>query len=174
MPQRRQRRIEDLQRRDLAERTQELAVRAVRQLAEQYHQSPDRITAEALRDDCLSLKNVKPYSRSARTLALCGLKLFSTPTWQRAWTTRTFVRPPREKTLPVLLRPTEVRTLLAGVPLPRDRSCRSTISAGGLRLPAGTHRPVSDRDAARMGLHVRLGQGAKARDVPLPRRILAR
>lgn len=58
----RKRMIEDLQLRGLSERTQEAYVRAVRQLAEHYHKSPDRITEEELRDYFLYLKNVKHYS----------------------------------------------------------------------------------------------------------------
>jgi integrase/recombinase XerD len=172
MTQLRQRMIEDLQLRGLSERTQEMYVRAVRQLAEHYHKSPDRITEEELRDYFLYLKNVKHYSRSASTIALCGIKFFYTHTLQREWTTLTFVRPPREKKLPVILSPTEVRTILAGVQLPRYRICLSTIYACGLRLQEGTHLQVSDIDSARMCLHVRLGKGAKDRYVPLPRRIL--
>ena len=68
--------IEDLQRRSLSERTQEMSVRAVRPLADPCHTSPDRITEEALRASFLSLKNEKHYSRSASTIALCGLKFF--------------------------------------------------------------------------------------------------
>jgi len=45
----RKRMIECLQLRGLSERTQEAYVRAVRQLAEHYHRSPDLITEEELR-----------------------------------------------------------------------------------------------------------------------------
>ena len=44
----RRRMIEDLQLRGLSERTQEMYVRAVRQLAEHDHKSPERITEEEL------------------------------------------------------------------------------------------------------------------------------
>ena len=44
----RQRMIESLQLRGLSERTQEAYVRAVRQLAEHYHKSPDLIWTEPL------------------------------------------------------------------------------------------------------------------------------
>ena len=47
--------IECLQLRGLSERTQESYVRAVRQLAEHYHQSPDLITEEELRQYFLFL-----------------------------------------------------------------------------------------------------------------------
>jgi integrase/recombinase XerD len=168
----RQRMSEDLQLRGLSARTQEMYVRAVRQLADHYHKSPDRITEEELRDSFLYLKNVKHYSRSASTIALCGLKFFYEHTLQRAWTTLTFVRPPRETKLPVILSIEEVRTILAHLKLPRYRVCLTTIYSCGLRLQEGTHLQVTDIDAARMHIHVRHGKGAKDRYVPLPQRTL--
>jgi integrase/recombinase XerD len=170
----RQRMIEDLPLSGLSERPHERYVRAVRQLAEHDHKSPDRITEEELRDDFLSLKPVKHYSRSASTIALCGIKFFSEHTVQQAWTTLTFVRPPREKKLPVILSITEGRTLLAPLPRPRYRVCLTTIYSCGLRLQEGTPLPVTDIDSARMRIHVRHGQGAKDRDVPLPQRTVPR
>ena len=88
MTPRRQRMIEDLQLRGVSERTQEMYVRAVRQLAAHYHKSPDQITEEELRDSFLSLKNIKHYSRSASTMALCGITFFYEHTLKRDWTTR--------------------------------------------------------------------------------------
>lgn len=168
MTQLRQRMIEDLQLRGLSARTQEMYVRAIRQLAEHYHKSPDCITEEELRAYFLYLKNVKHYSRSASTIALCGIKFFYEHTLQRAWTTLTFVRPPREKKLPVILSLAEVRTILAHLKLLRYRVCLTTIYACGLRLQEGTHLQVADIDSARMLVHVRGGKGAKDRYVPLP------
>jgi len=168
----RQRMIEDLQLRGLSERTQEMYVRAVRQLAEHDHTSPERITEEELRDSFLSVKNVKHYSRSASTIALCGITFFSTHTLKREWTTLTFVRPPQAHTLPVILSIDEGRTILQRVRLPRYRVCRSPISACGLRLQEGTHLQGPAIDSARMVVHVRHGTGAKDRSVPLPHQTL--
>jgi len=115
----RQRMIEDLQLRGLSERTQERYVRAVRPLAEQYHKSPARMTEEARRDSFLYVKNVKHSSRSASTIALCGITFFYEHTLKRAWTTLTFVRPPQEHTLPVILSVEAVRTILQCGRFPR-------------------------------------------------------
>jgi site-specific recombinase XerD len=160
--------IEDLHLRGLSARPQEMDVRAIRQLAEHYHKSPDCITEEELRTYFLYLKHVKPDSRRARTIALCGIKFFSEHTLQRAWTTLTFVSPPRDKKLPVILRIAEVRTILTPLKLLRYRVCLTTIYACGLRLQEGPHLQVPDIDSARMLVHVRGGKGAKARYVPLP------
>jgi site-specific recombinase XerD len=167
-----QRMLEALQLRGLSERTQDVSIRAVRQLADHSHTSPARIPEEALRPSFLSLKNVKHASRRASTIALGGLPGFSEPTRTRAWAPLTFVRAPREQTLPVLLRVAEVRTLLAHLQLLRSRACLTTLSAGGLRRPEGPHLPVPALDSARMLGHVRSGKGAQDREVPLPPRPL--
>ena len=168
----RKRMIECLQLRGLSERTQEMYVRAVRQLAEPSHKSPDLLTEEELRPYFLSIKNVKQYSRSASTIALCGIKFFFEYTRNRDWTTLSFVRAPREKKLPVVLSIEEVRKLLGSVRLLSDRVCLSTISSCGLRLQEGTRLQVRDIDRARMMIHVRHGTGGKDRSVPLPQRTL--
>jgi len=163
MPPRQQRMLEDIHLRGLAARTQDAASRAVRQLAAHSHTSPARITAEALRDSFLSLKHVKHSSRRASTIALCGLPFFSEHPRKRAWSTLTFVRAPREKTLPVILRVEEVHTLLAHLTLLRSRACLTTLSSCGLRLQEGPPRQVPDSARARMLVHVRHGTGATDR-----------
>ena len=168
----RKRMIECLQLRGLSERTQEAYVRAVRQLSEHYHKSPELITEEELRQYFLFIKNVKHYSRNTSTVAICGIKFFFEKTLNRNWATFGLLRAPREKKLPVILSREEVRQILAYVRLPRYRVCLSTIYSCGLRLQEGTHLQVADLDSARMMIHVRHGKGAKDRYVPLPERTL--
>lgn len=168
----RKRMIECLQLRGLSARTQESYVRAVRQLAEHYHKSPDLISEEELRQYFLYLKNVKHYSRSTATIAICGIRFFFERTLEKDWTTFNLVRPAPEKKLPVILSLAEVRQILARVRLPRYKVCLTTIYSCGLRLQEGTHLQVADIDSARMMIHVRHGKGAKQRYVPLPQRTL--
>ena len=111
--------LESLQLRGLSERTQERYLRAVRQLSEHYHKSPDLITEEELRQYFLFIKNVKKYSRAASTIAICGIKFFFEKTLNREWTTFQLVRAPREKKLPVILSLEEVRKILSSIKLPR-------------------------------------------------------
>lgn len=169
----RKRMIECLQLRGLSERTQEAYTRAVRQLSEHYHKSPDLITEEELRQYFLYLKNVKHYARNTTTIAICGLKFFFERTLEKDWTTFNLVRPAPEKKLPVILSLAEVRQILGGVRLPRYRVCLSTIYSCGLRLQEGTNLRVADIDSGRGMIHVRHGKGAKDRYVPLPQRTLA-
>jgi len=162
----RQRMIEDMQLRGFSERTQECYVNAVRQLAQHYHASPDRLQEEQLRQYFLYLANEKKVARATATIALCGIKFLYEHTLQRQWTTLKFVRPAREKKLPVVLSREEVRAILAAVRIPVYRACLTTIYACGLRLLEGARLQVADVDSARMLLHIH-GKGKKDRYVPL-------
>lgn len=172
MTQLRQRMIECLQLRGLSERTQESYVQAVRQLAEHYHKSPDLITEEELRQYFLHLKNVRKYASSSLTIALCGIKFFFEHALKRDFPILDFIRPAREKKLPTVLSPDEVRRILRLVRLQSYRTCLSAIYSCGLRLQEGTHLQVQDIDSARRMIHLRQGKGAKDRYVPLPLRTL--
>lgn len=168
----RRRMIADLQLRGMSERTQEMYVRAVRQLAEHFHKSPDKITEEELREYFLYIKNVKKWSRAGITIAICGIKFFYENTLKRPWTTLTFVRPPQEKKLPTILSRDEVRLILSNVRLLRYRVCLQTIYSCGLRLKEGTHLQVADIDAQRQLIHIHHAKGGKDRYVPLPQSTL--
>jgi len=99
----RHRMIEDLQLKGYSDSTQTLYVTAVRQLCEHFDKSPGKITEENLRDYFLYGKNVKKWSRSTSTVALCGIKFFYENTIKRPWPTLLFIRPGREKFLRIAL-----------------------------------------------------------------------
>jgi len=163
----RQRMIEDMQLRGYSTRTQECYVAAVRQLAQHYWKSPDQLSEEDLRHYFLYLANVKKVARATATIALCGIKFLYEQTLRKEWPTLRFVRPRREKKLPVVLSRQEVRRILAGVTIPVYRACLTTIYACGLRLLEGSTLQVPDVDSGRMLLHIH-GKGGKDRYVPLP------
>lgn len=163
----RKRMIEDMQLRGFSARTQECYAAAVGQLAAHYHRSPDKLAEEDLRQYFLYLANEKKVARATATIALCGIKFFYEHTLHQNWTTLRFVRPQREKKLPVVLSREEVRRILSEVRIPVYRACLTTIYACGLRLLEGAHLQVPDVDSARMLLHIH-GKSKKDRYVPLP------
>ena len=164
----RQRMIEDMQLPGFAAKTQDGYVRAVKQVAEYSHKSPDLITEEELRGYLLYLPQEKQVSASTFTIALCGLKFFYEQTLHRAWATLDLARPVREKTLPVVLSIAEVHQILSGLYRLPYRVCLTTIYSCGLRLREGVHLQVEDIDSARQMVHVRHGKGGRDRYVPLP------
>jgi integrase len=167
--------IEDLQLRGYSDSTQSLYVNAVRQLCEHYNKCPGHITEEELRDYFLYGKNVKNWARSTSTVALCGIKFFYENTIKRPWPTLLFIRPGREKKLPVVFSRDEVHELLSNIRLLRYRVCLTTIYSCGLRLSEGTHLKVENIDGTRGFIHVQESKGhmgKKDRYVPLPQRTL--
>jgi site-specific recombinase XerD len=118
------------------------------------------------------MKNTKHWSRATMTQALCGIKRFFERTLHRDWQVLDVIRPAKEKRLPLILTVEEVRQILSRGRLLRYRACLTTIYACGLRLKEALHIQVPDIDAARILLHVRLGQGGKDRYIPLPRTTL--
>jgi len=167
-----QRFAEDMQLNGYSQRSIEMYVRAVRQLSAHFKKSPEDVTDEELRQYFLYNKNERGWSRTASTIALCGIKRFHILTLKRDWTTLEFVRPEKEKKLPVVLSTHEVRLILKHVKMSYHRICLATIYSMGLRLHEGTHLQVSDIDSHRMFVHVHRGKGNKDRYVPLPQSIL--
>ena len=168
----RARMMEDLKLHGLSQNSRIIYVRAVRQLAEHYHKSPDRITEEELRQYFLSLSEDRKLSDSSRSVALTGIRFFYTRTLQKQWRVLNLLRVRRERKLPVVLTVEEVRRILEKVHRQRIRVCLSTIYACGLRIEEGVHLQVKDIDSKRGVLHIRHGKGGRDRYVPLPGVIL--
>ncbi len=164
----REKMVDDMQLHGFAVRTQEAYLSAVRQLAKHYHKPPDQINEEELRQYFLFLKNEKHAARATCTIALCGIKFFFERTLGREWKTFEFLRPLKEKKLPVVLSVAEVGRVLACVHRQRYRVCLTTIYACGLRLLEGVRLQVKDIDGERQVLHIHQGKGNKDRYVPLP------
>jgi site-specific recombinase XerD len=164
----RQKMIEDMQLKGLAERTQEAYVGAVYQLSQRFKKSPDRIDEEELREYFLYLKNEKQVADSTFSIALCGIKFFYEQTLKKEWHTLELVRPNRKKKLPVVFSVEEVKRILSCVHRWQYRVCLNTIYACGLRLLEGVQLRVKDIDSDRKMIHVVQGKGGKDRYVPLP------
>ena len=164
--------IDDLQLRGMSQTTINLYVRAVLQLAKHYQKPPNSVSEEELRQYFLYNKNIRKWSRTASTISLCGIKFFFTHTLKRKWTTLKFVRPEKQKTLPVVLSLDEVRKILNLVQFPHHKACLTVMYSLGLRLQEGTHLQIPDIDSNRMFVHIHRGKGNKDRYVPLPFRTL--
>ena len=163
----RQRMLEDLKLRGLSENTQEIYVRAVRQLAEHYGKPPDQVTDKELRQYFLHLRNVRKIAQNTLQVNLSALRFFYQYTLGKDIPTLELVRAPKEKKLPVVLSVAEVCKVIRCIRRLRYRACLSTIYSCGLRLREGLSLHVSDIDSERMRVHVRNGKGGKDRYVPL-------
>jgi site-specific recombinase XerD len=173
MTARRRRRREDLQRRGLAPRPQQCDLEAVQPLAQHDRRTPEHISEEARRQDFLFLLQEKKVAASTFRLHLYGSRWCYERPRQRPWPVFALVRPQKSHKLPVVLSLQEVRPLLALVEHPTAQMGLRMLSAGGLRLPAGTPRLVAALDVPRRLVWGRQAKGRKDRCVPLAPRVLA-
>lgn len=168
----RRRMIEDMQLAGLTRGTQEAYVRAVRMLAQYYHQSPDQLTDEQVRGFFLYLVRERKLAMATLINYRAAIKFLYVKTLQRPLPVFELVCPERRHKLPVVLSLDEVRRLLSMVEDRRIRMCLTMIYTCGLRLQEGTRLQVQDIHSGRMLVHVRRGKGGKDRYVPLPQRCL--
>ena len=163
--------LEDMQLHGFSPTTQKSYVNCIRQLAQYFHQSPDLITEEQIRQYFLYLTLERQVSHSFATVHLCALKFLFQTTLQRAWPTLNLMRPPKGRKVPVILSVQEVGEILRCVRFPVYRACLTTIYSCGLRLSEGAQVQVDAVDSPRMQLRV-LGKGSQERYVPLPQKTL--
>ncbi len=158
----RQRMLDDMRMRKLADKTQSHYLRAVRQLARFLKRSPDSATVEELRGYQLYLvdQGISPVSLNA---TLTGLKFFFEITvgdTERMGKMQP-VRVPR--TLPVVLSRDEVTRLIAAAGNLKHQTALSVAYGAGLRASEVVALKVGDVDSQRMTLRVEQGKGSKDR-----------
>jgi integrase len=102
-----------------------------------------------------------------------ALRFFYRVTLQQPWMIEFIPHPKRPQTLPTLLSPAEVATLLQAPRELTSRAILTTLYAAGLRVSELCHLHVTDIDSARMVLRIRQGKGQKDRYVMLAPQLLS-
>ncbi len=164
----RQRMLEDLQIRHYSPTTIRLYLYAVRAFAKHFGKPPDQLGAEHIRRYQLFLTKEKKVSTSTYVMMICGLRFFYTHTLHRKVAIDRIPFPRRERKLPVILSPDEVKALLEAPSDLRDRAMLAILYGSGLRVSEVTRLKVADIDSARNVLWVRFGKGRKDRQALLP------
>jgi integrase/recombinase XerD len=158
----RQRMLDDMRMRKMAEHTQEGYVRAVRKLAAFLKRSPDTTSVEDLRGFQLHLvdSGAGPVTINA---TITGLKFFFDITLiqPELMAKMQHVRVPR--TLPVVLSREEAARLIAAAPNLKHQAALSVAYGAGLRASEIIALKVSDIDSQRMTLRVEQSKGRKDR-----------
>lgn len=158
----RQRMIDDMRLRKLADKTQSNYLRAVRQFSVFLGHSPDRATIEDLRRYQLHLVD-QGISAISLNAAIIGLKFFFDVTLDhpQLMSKMQLVRIPR--TLPVVLSPEEVARLIEAAGNIKYQTALSLAYGTGLRAGEVVALKVGDIDSQRMTLRVERGKGQKDR-----------
>lgn len=162
----RQRMIEDMRMRKLAPDTQNGYIRAVKRFADYLGRSPDKSTAEDLRQFQLHLVDEGASSGTLNS-TVSGLRFFFEVTLSRPETLKkiTYVKEPRK--LPIILSRGEVTQLIQGAGNLKHQAALSVAYGAGLRASEVVHLKVSDIDSDRMLIRVEQGKGSKDRHAML-------
>jgi integrase/recombinase XerD len=167
----RQRFIDDLRLRNYSPRTIEAYVAGVARFAKHCGRSPEQLGPEEIRAFQLHLLE-RGVSWSLFNQTVCALRFCYGITLGRSEQVPHIPFGKRPKTLPSVLSPVEVASLLQAADFQRDRVLLQVVYGCGLRLGELVNLQVGDIDSARMVVHVRLGKGQKDRLVPLSLRLL--
>ena len=164
----RQRMIEDMRIRGMAEKTQAAHIRAVKDFAIFLKRSPDTATPEELRAYQLHMTNTG-MSATTFNVRIVSLRFFFGMTCGRDEKKRhmQFRRAPRK--LPAVLSVEEVGYILAAAPGPglKYRAALGISYGAGLRAAEVCHLRVQDIDSDRMMIHVEEGKGGRDRKAML-------
>lgn len=161
--------IEDMKLHGYAERTQTSYLRSVQQLTNYWHQPPEDISEQQVREYFLYCKDEAEWSAATMRIAYSGIKFFYTKTLPMDWETIRLLKVKRLTTPPTVLSIDEVRMILGVARTPQAKAFLTTVYSCGLRLSEALNLTVHDIDKERMTLHVRKGKGAKDRYIPLPK-----
>ena len=163
--------VSALHRQGKADTTIDVYSRAVRRITTFFDQCPDQLTEDQLKEYFTAL--VKSHSWSTVKTDRNGLQFFYTHVLKQKWIWVDIIKPPRKKTLPVILTLEEVERLINGARERRYQTFVLVTYSMGLRLGETLNLHVCDIDSQRMTVHIRQGKGRKDRFVTLPQASLA-
>lgn len=168
----RQRMLEDMGIRNLAENTQSAYVQQIVAYARHFHRPPEELGPEEVRAYQVHLTQTRMLSPSSVSVATGALRFLYKVTLKRGWAVEEIPMPKRPFRLPVILSREEVVHFLDSVDRLKYRVILTTAYAAGLRISEATHLKVTDIDSQRMMLRVDQGKGRKDRYVMLSPRLL--
>lgn len=168
----RQRMLEDMSIRNLAENTQSAYLQQVAAYSRYFGRSPEQLGPEEIRTYQLYLMEERALTPSSICVATGALRFLYKVTLKRSWAVEEIPIPKRPRKLPEILSTGEVRHFLDAIINHKHRAILMTAYAAGLRVSEATHLKVTDIDSQRMMLRVEQGKGMKDRYVMLSPRLL--
>jgi len=164
--------LEELQRRNYAQTTVKAYVRIVQEFANHFHQSPDKLGPQHLRQYQAHLFQEKKLDAGTVQQHVAALRFFYIKTLKRRYLLEDLPRPKGGRKLPEVLSPEEVARLIDSASNLFHRAMLMTLYSTGVRRAELCRLQVSDIDSPRMMVHIRQGKGGHDRDVPLSEKLL--
>jgi integrase/recombinase XerD len=163
--------LADLKVRNYAERTQEIYIGRVAEMARHFKRSPDALSAEEVRGYLRHLTE-RGVSRSAFAQVVSALRFLYRETLERPEVVPRLPYPRLKRRHPVVLSPEEVVRLLRAIRNLKHRTVALVLYGAGLRLGEALALELRDVDSERMVFTIRGGKGDRDRQVVLSQVLL--
>lgn len=168
----RKRVLEEIERRNYSQATARVYVAAIRRFAEYFHQSPEKLGIEHVRQYQLHRlqQKIKPHSIA---IEISALRFLYNKVLRRRYSREDLPLPRVHKyEIPVILSAEEVARLIDAAPNLRYRTILMTLYSTGMRRAELCCMRPEDLDKERMMLRIPHGKGDKPREVPLSQKLI--
>lgn len=172
MTQLRQKMLEEIQRRNYSHRTARTYVRIVRDFAEYFHQPPDKLGPEQIRQYQAHLFQAKKLAPATVSQYVSALRFLFVKTLRRHFLAEYIPFPKSGKRLPTVLSPEEVTRLIDAACNLYHRTLLMTLYSTAARRAELCRLKVQDIDSQRMMIRIHQGKGGRDREVPLSPKLL--
>jgi len=168
----RQKMLEELRRRNYSHRTAKAYIRIVREFAEYFHQPPDKLGPEQIRQYQAHLFQAKKLAPATVSQYVSALRFLFVKTLRRHFLAEHIPFPKAHKRLPAVLSPEEVARLIDSARNLYHRTLLMTLYSTAMRRAELCRLKVRDIDSQRMMIRINQGKGRRDRDVPLSPKLL--
>jgi len=168
----RQKMIDAMQLRGFSPRTHECYLRAIRDIAKYYRQSPEQLSKEQLQAYLLYLVQERGLAPASCKQSLNAIRFFCLKVLGRDEFEVKLLSPKRPQRIPELLTQEEVARIINACVTLRNRTLLRTCYGCGLRVSELVVLKVRHIDSGPQLLRIEQAKGAKDRYVRLPVRLL--
>jgi integrase/recombinase XerD len=164
--------LEELQRRNYAQNTVNGYLRIVQDFAQYFHQRPDQLGPDHLRQYQAHLFQDRKLNAGTVQQYVAALRFFFNKTLKRRYVLDDLPMPKRHRKLPEILSPDEVALLIDSASNLFHQTMLMTLYSTGMRRAELCNLKTTDIDSERMMVHIHQGKGGRDRDVPLSQKLL--
>src|SRR3984885_4690605 len=164
--------LEELQRRNYSHRTAKTYVRIVRDFAGYFHQPPDKLGPEHIREYQAHLFQSKKLAPATVSQYVSALRFSFIKTLHRHFLAEYIPFPKARKRLPTVLSPEEVARLIDSARNLYHRTLLMTLYSTAMRRAELCRLKVRNVDSKRRMIRIHQGKGSRDRDVPLSPKLL--
>ena len=164
--------LEELQRRNYAENTADVYIRALEDFAVFYHLPPDRLGPDQIRQYQLHLMKEKKLAVKSVIQKMAAIKFFYVHVIRRPFRWQEMPFPKSKDKLPVILSQEEAGKIIDAALDLYHRAMLMTLYSTGMRVSELVNLKIPDIDSKRMMIRIQCGKGGKDRDVPLSPKLL--